>query len=558
MPENSFLSVRIRQPIKRQSRLPKNSLSTPETSHPKDRALEAFREWRRESSTENFVTVGHAHRLRSAGQRVVGANYLRLVTQEPGHRGKRTGSTLPETPMIPVLGYVRVSRVGGRGGDSFLSPELQRESIELLAKREGLKVVEIVEELDASGGDAGRPLWNRCLERIEAGEVRGLAVWNLSRFSRSLKDALNALERIESSGGRLYSATEQFGDDPNSRMMRNILLSVAENGRERSKLGFQTAAASAIDRGIYIASRIPFGYVRDGTRRLAPDPMTGPIVQGLFERRAKGMSWAKLARWATEQGHSMTDKGVEYLVRNRAYLGIAHYGDMEREDAHPALVSKALFAKCQTRGKRHSSRDGYLTNRFLLCGVATCAGCGKYLRLSSSGRKKKNPFYYCRNAHCAERAYANAASLDAVVLNILYGTDETGPGLIDELAEAYDYLALKRPSPGELSRIEEAEFALKSAESDLDAFLADTELITILGREKFNDSVVAYVAAVNAAREQLERAREDGNEVASLGRFWLDWNFQERHEWLDRMIEHCVVRRGREPLSERTEVVISV
>lgn len=168
------------------------------------------------------------------------------------------------------------------------------------------------------------------------------------------------------------------------------------------------------------------------------------------------------------------------------------------------------------------------------------------------------PFYYCRNTHCTERTYANAASLDAVVLNILYGTDETGPGLIDELAEAYDYLTWRETTPGELSRVEEAEYALKSAEADLDAFLADTELITILGRKKYNDSVVSYVAAVNAAREQLERAREAGNGVASLGRFWLDWNFQERHEWLDRMIEHCVVRRGREPLSERTEVIISV
>lgn len=37
--------------------------------------------------------------------------------------------------MVEVVGYVRVSRVAGREGDSFLSPELQRESIEGLAKR---------------------------------------------------------------------------------------------------------------------------------------------------------------------------------------------------------------------------------------------------------------------------------------------------------------------------------------------------------------------------------------------------------------------------------------
>jgi hypothetical protein len=42
-----------------------------------------------------------------------------------------------------------VSRVGGRGGDSFLSPDLQREQIAAVAARENLEVVEVIEELDA-------------------------------------------------------------------------------------------------------------------------------------------------------------------------------------------------------------------------------------------------------------------------------------------------------------------------------------------------------------------------------------------------------------------------
>jgi hypothetical protein len=41
-----------------------------------------------------------------------------------------------------AIGYVRDSRVGGRGGDSFLSPALQRESIERVCQREGLELVD--------------------------------------------------------------------------------------------------------------------------------------------------------------------------------------------------------------------------------------------------------------------------------------------------------------------------------------------------------------------------------------------------------------------------------
>ena len=42
-----------------------------------------------------------------------------------------------------AIGYIRVSRVGGREGDSFLSPALQRQSIERVCQREGLELVDV-------------------------------------------------------------------------------------------------------------------------------------------------------------------------------------------------------------------------------------------------------------------------------------------------------------------------------------------------------------------------------------------------------------------------------
>ncbi len=45
-----------------------------------------------------------------------------------------------------AVGYVRVSKVRGSAGDSFLSPDLQREQIAAAAGREGLEVVEMLEQ----------------------------------------------------------------------------------------------------------------------------------------------------------------------------------------------------------------------------------------------------------------------------------------------------------------------------------------------------------------------------------------------------------------------------
>ena len=119
-----------------------------------------------------------------------------------------------------AIGYVRVSRVGSRSGDSFISPDLQRASIERICEREGLTLLDVVEELDASAGQGkSRPGWDSVIERIERGEAEALLVWNLDRFSRSITDGFKAIERIEAAGGRLISE-----DGATSKLDRGIRL----------------------------------------------------------------------------------------------------------------------------------------------------------------------------------------------------------------------------------------------------------------------------------------------------------------------------------------------
>jgi DNA invertase Pin-like site-specific DNA recombinase len=90
--------------------------------------------------------------------------------------------------MVPVAAYVRVSRVAGREGDSFISPDVQRESIESLARHEGPEVVRWFR-------GAGQERRRRFATALERGHRDGrvgclprVAVWNLARFSRSIAD----------------------------------------------------------------------------------------------------------------------------------------------------------------------------------------------------------------------------------------------------------------------------------------------------------------------------------------------------------------------------------
>ena len=156
-----------------------------------------------------------------------------------------------------AIGYVRVSRVGGRGGDSFLSPELQRQSIERVCQREGLTLVDVLEELDKSGGDANRPLWNQAIERVERGEVGALVVWNLDRFSRSVIDALAAIDRISAAGGGSSLKTAQLeGSSGRSCLRLPRTTGVVRAIRSSELLRTRSSAASTRPRTCRPATRV--------------------------------------------------------------------------------------------------------------------------------------------------------------------------------------------------------------------------------------------------------------------------------------------------------------
>lgn len=102
-----------------------------------------------------------------------------------------------------VDGYVRVSQVNGRSGDSFMSPALQREQIQAWANAHGAVLAEVHEELDESGARRDRPRLTLAVNRIEEAVVGGLVVAKLDRFGRSLTNGLEAIARIQRAGGGL-------------------------------------------------------------------------------------------------------------------------------------------------------------------------------------------------------------------------------------------------------------------------------------------------------------------------------------------------------------------
>lgn len=103
---------------------------------------------------------------------------------------------------------------------------------------------ELIFQEQASGGRWDRPELQRLLQQLRKDDQ--VIVWKLDRLSRSLKDLLLTLEKIENTGADFRSITENIDTStPAGRMMMQIVGSFAEFERamlrERTKSGLAAA-----------------------------------------------------------------------------------------------------------------------------------------------------------------------------------------------------------------------------------------------------------------------------------------------------------------------------
>ncbi len=444
--------------------------------------------------------------------------------------------------------YVRVSKVGGRGGESFISPAVQSERIEAWAQLHGAQLTWHEPELDVSGGGMQRPVFDRIMERIRSGESGGLVVAKLDRFARTLVGALGILEEFERQGAVLVSVADNIDlSTPVGKAFLRILLVFAELERDRISESWKAATTSAIGRGIHIAKFTPAGYVKGENKRLLPGPLA-PAIREAFQMRAAHGSRTEIARRLDQSaprpgGGRWTPPMVERIIKNRVYMGHAYRGESLNRDAHAPIVTAAEWHAANLAPVRAAAR-GKKPN--LLGGIARCAGC-RYLLApgkSSWGASGESVLgYRCRRVHtagvCPAPAQVNARKLEDYV-EAIWREGVASEGF------------LVQPDSDEL---ESASQALSEAEEELASFAADLTARRALGAG-YHAALQARAAAVDSARARLKRAGSPRPHQEQLERY-DELPLAERKRILGSSIDAIVVRRGHSsvPTEERVEIL---
>jgi DNA invertase Pin-like site-specific DNA recombinase len=445
-------------------------------------------------------------------------------------------------------GYIRVSKVAGRSGESFISPKVQRERIEAVAAAGGHRIVRWFEDLDQSGAKSDRPGFQQCLTLIEAGELDGMVVAKLDRFSRSIANAVDALRRIDAAGGAFISAEDSLDTStPMGRFALHMMLAIAELEWERRRESWEVARSNAVARGVHIASRTPTGYDKGEDGRLVANEYAERVA-GAFRLKAGGASWAEIRRSMegvpTPYGSVMwADRSLSHLLSNRVYLGEARSGEFVNAGAHEAVIDEGTFQLAQRKEQKASRRGG----PSLLTGLLRCAGCRYCLKPDSMKPKYEGErirAYRCRGTRAAGKCQSPASTLARVV----------EPFVVGQFLARFSDVGERQVADDSEARAAAMEVATATAQRDAflsldiaDAALAQTELNR---RQERLDAALAHHASL-LLPEALD--------MSMMVETWPDLMVDEKRELLAAGIGAVFLRRslnrGPSPIEDRVLIL---
>jgi site-specific DNA recombinase len=431
-------------------------------------------------------------------------------------------------------GYIRVSKVGGREGESFISPKDQAERIAAWCKAHGHTLVDTIQDLDVSGG-VQRPQLLALLDRIEARDIDGLIVAKLDRFARNITHALGMLDRIHRANGQFVSVSEGFDSTtPAGRLALNMLFAFAQFELERYREQWAGAVARMIDRGVHPGAVPPVGYRRGQDGRLEPDE-NSRLIGELFRRRAGGESVSSLTRWLqstglrSHRGGQASRRLVSGVLANRVYLGEARSGLLVNPAAHEPLTDEVTFLRAN---RLHSARPPRHGDAAVLAGLVRCQGCRYAMApVMRDGKRRYRCLGVQAQRKCPAPAFVTEEELLPVVEAVLWRWQDD---LVAQAAGDTEVIGAAQQRRDEAVRI----FEQWRDDTDIQGAVGMSDYLAGLGARK------AAVEQADAALGRLLATRPVGlPDAASLRALWPELPVEQRQAVLRGVFDAVVVRK---------------
>jgi DNA invertase Pin-like site-specific DNA recombinase len=307
-----------------------------------------------------------------------------------------------------ALIYVRQSR--HRDYERTASPEVQRKACLELAAVVNCPSVEVMEDLDVSGGGTKRRTgYLALLQRIKAGSVTVVAAYDQSRTFRNTTDALEFYALIEKHPEiEVVFVHGRVDRSPAGEFTYTTLAAAHAMERRMTAEKMRDAVRYRAGKGEMVG-QVPAGYQRDESGRITIDEPTAELVRGIFRDYAAGTSSVRqIARRLNERGQLLPSAKTAWrgdtiaqLLANVAYIGKTY--SLNRRHHRGALIDGQWEAIIDTETwdavrhvmamRRNSGRA--LTrsgpNRYVFEKLLRCS-CGRRMHAQTT---KETRYYRC-------------------------------------------------------------------------------------------------------------------------------------------------------------------
>lgn len=249
------------------------------------------------------------------------------------------------------------------------------------------------------------------------GMFNAVAVWKLSRLSRSLLDLLSIVDTFNQSKISFHSYSEKFDTStPIGKMLLQLLGSIAEFERntiiENVKLGLSERFKQGYSKGT-----IPFGYKYENKKAIVDNDQANMVKHAFdFYLKAADSNCLNVIAnhlngngYRTRLGGLWSRHSIKEMLMNKFYVGYVRTGIQshgrkkenyaETKGEHEPIITIDEYEKAQERLNRNKFKSFVKNqdNDTFLTGLITCPICGSklyaintYSRYTSKSGLEKN------------------------------------------------------------------------------------------------------------------------------------------------------------------------
>ena len=243
-------------------------------------------------------------------------------------------------PLAAV--YIRVSTE--EQAKQGISLAAQEEALKNYASALGYEIIRVYRDEGKSAKDIkGRPDMLALLSDAQAHKFQAIFIYKLDRFSRSLRDLIETIEKLKEWGIDFVSLQDKIETTSASgKLMFHIISAFAEFERnvtsERTKFSMDKQARDG-----KLVTRAPLGYKIENKKLISTEHSY--VVQEIFQEFLnQTISLTQLSK-----KYNLSVNGLKKVLTNQTYLGKIKFDGQTHQGTHPPLISSTLFNHVQNK-----------------------------------------------------------------------------------------------------------------------------------------------------------------------------------------------------------------